>query len=304
LGKKEDEAEKYAEGLVAPFRDKHGEFLKGQAFWNKQAELKAGVFAASNSMLLGNGNLFAGAISDSGMTGKVSSGVNTSKNNQYDEKTGKKFDAGVEGNINKNIDGATAAERARYAMNPKKWVEGIAAKGHDAGVEALQRVGLDKNEAEEAYSTLASPTVGVTGAVAIAEVMGRISGKGSIVGKTIKGTANAGARLFGRDEPFPKSPNGTISKAEKSNDPQSNSEINNKGQHNDSFYSNLSNSTTNKELLQEVGKKQANLDKQLDNGKISDNEWIDKTMQLDDLKDDISKGEIFIPAIDTHYRGD
>ncbi len=127
--------------------------------------------------------------------------------------------------------------------------------------------------------------------------MGRISGKGSIVGKTVSGAISTYNKLSGKatDSVSDKS----YSKSTNPDNPKPNSEINNKGQHSDSFYSNLSNSTTNKELLQEVGNKQTNLDKQLDNGKISEKEWIDKTMQLDDLKDDISKGEIFIPAIDT-----
>jgi len=80
LGKSDDEANAIADEAVKPFLDKDGHALKGQDFWNKQAELKSGVFSGSNSMLLGGGKMFSGALGpDGSVTGKISSGVAFSK---------------------------------------------------------------------------------------------------------------------------------------------------------------------------------------------------------------------------------
>ena len=163
--------------------------------------------------------------------------------NHYNEKAGKKFDAGVEGNIQKNIKGAGAGERARYAMNPEKWVEGIAARGHDAGVQALQKLGFDKKEAEDMYSEIATPTAGVAGSIAIAEITSRIRGNGSYVGRVYTGVKDY---LSGKNlEPDKQS----VDSTENSNNPQPDSEVNNKGQHDDSFNKDITNdSTTEKKV--------------------------------------------------------
>ena len=160
----------------------------------------------------------------------------------YNEKAGKKFDAGVEGNIQKNIKGAEAAERARYAMNPEKWVEGIAAKGHDAGVQALQKLGFDKKEAEDMYSEIAAPTAGVAGSIAIAEITSRIRGNGSYVGRVWGALPN----------PFDKAGKNPESPTSNSNNPQPDSEVNNKGQHNDSLNKDLPNDTTTEKKSIEI----------------------------------------------------
>jgi len=71
-----------AHKAVAPFLDENGDALKGQAFWNKQAELSAGVFMGHNSMLLGDGQIFSGAMTPGGgITGTLSSGVSSRENN-------------------------------------------------------------------------------------------------------------------------------------------------------------------------------------------------------------------------------
>jgi len=87
----------------------------------------------------------------------------------------------------------------------------------------------------------------------------RIAGKGSLVGKTVKATANAGAGLFGAEKPFPSTPHDTIKKTTNTNNSQPNSKVNNKGQHGNTSSSNINNYT------KEWGNSKAAMEKEMDN---------------------------------------
>ena len=197
--------------------DANGKVNEG-AFIKAKAMLSANNMMSSNSMGIG-GSVVSGSIGGTGVESTV-------KVDGQDVVTqGKKFDAGIWGLIEENLDGARAAERAQFAMNPKKWVEGIASKGHDAGVGALELMGFDKEEAESMYETIAAPAVGVAGATAIAEVASRIAGKGSLVGKTYTGTKDY---LSGQNS---KSNQQSVDTASNSNNSQTDSKVNNESQH-------------------------------------------------------------------------
>ena len=90
-------------------------------------------------------------------------------------------------------------------------------------------MGFSKEEAEEMYSTIASPTMGVVGATALAEIAGRIAGKGSIVGKTYSGAKD----LFsGKDTDADKQ---TVNSTNESDKTKTNGEKSDKTKHNYSF---------------------------------------------------------------------
>ncbi|MBW6487557.1 conjugal transfer protein TraG N-terminal domain-containing protein [Sulfurimonas sp.] len=218
-----------ANKTMAPFLDAKGNILTGQDFWNKQAELKAGSFSASNSMLFGGGHVFSGGLSQDGeLSGTLSSGFSGKFDDQIKASTGKKLDAGWKGeHLQEDLKGAAASEAAEFAMSPKEWVKGIAAKGHNKGVEALQAIGFDEKEAEELYNTIASPGVGVAGAVAIAEATSRISGRGSFVGKMWDALPN----------PLNKTNRNPENPTSHSNDSSPDSKVNNKSNHDKSFNS-------------------------------------------------------------------
>jgi hypothetical protein len=192
---------------------------KGNYKVNPENFLQARAYLNANNMMSHNalaaaGEIAAGAIGKDGATVHVDS--------QDSAKGGKKFDGGVEGEIHGDLQGAKAAEAARFAMNPKKWVEGLAAKGERAFVDTLSRMGMSEEEAQDMYRNIASPAAGIADGVAIAEVASRIAGKGSFVGNMWNALPN----------PFHKTDTDSPSPTNNSNQSSANSGINNNGQHN------------------------------------------------------------------------
>ena len=128
-----------AHKAVAPFLDENGDALKGQAFWNKQAELSAGVFMGHNSMLLGDGQIFSGAMTPGGgITGTLSSGVSSREDNSNTSIAGSKqtfmnnvkdiqntnplaniAEKRFHGDMTKAAEWMKTAEGAKWAMDPR-----------------------------------------------------------------------------------------------------------------------------------------------------------------------------------------
>jgi len=86
--KLEDFASKNADAAVEPFVG-----LSGGEFFRKQAELKAGSFMASNSMVLANGHIFSGAMgANGGVSGSIKGGMSSTvdkSSNYTDQKVTK-----------------------------------------------------------------------------------------------------------------------------------------------------------------------------------------------------------------------
>ncbi|RXJ94681.1 hypothetical protein CRU94_07900 [Arcobacter sp. AHV-9/2010] len=89
-----DKAKEHAESRIAPFmKDDKVNYnsdgsvntdnaLTGIDFWNKNAELKAGSFSGSNSIMLGGGSIFSGGLGQDGeVTGTVNRGLASKTDN-------------------------------------------------------------------------------------------------------------------------------------------------------------------------------------------------------------------------------
>jgi len=61
--------------VMKPYLNKDGSVKTGLDFWQTQAELKAGSFMSSNSMVMGGGAIFSGAFTNGGVSGSLKSGM-------------------------------------------------------------------------------------------------------------------------------------------------------------------------------------------------------------------------------------
>lgn len=107
-GKSKQEASEIAAKTVAPFIN--GEVqtngdgslntnnaLTGLDFWNKNAELKAGSFSGSNSIMLGGGSIFSGGLGQDGeVTGTVNRGLASKTDNSIKNDSSVKISEGTE----------------------------------------------------------------------------------------------------------------------------------------------------------------------------------------------------------------
>ncbi|OCL91284.1 hypothetical protein [Aliarcobacter thereius] len=84
--------------------------LEGLDFWNKNAELKAGSFSGSNSIVLGGGATFSGSLGQDGeVHGNISGGLSSKTNNSISndssksKKTGEYLETGIEMQVAEEI---------------------------------------------------------------------------------------------------------------------------------------------------------------------------------------------------------
>ncbi|MFA7083910.1 MAG: conjugal transfer protein TraG N-terminal domain-containing protein [Arcobacteraceae bacterium] len=66
--------------MLSPYKNDDGSYKQGQDFWDAMAAQKAGVFNGHNSIMMGDGTMFSGGFAkDGGITGKLSSGISSTR---------------------------------------------------------------------------------------------------------------------------------------------------------------------------------------------------------------------------------
>ena len=160
-----EKANAEADATVAPYVGADGKALTGQEFWNKQAELKAGSFSGSNSMLFGDGKVFSGGLSSDGaVTGTLSSGLS----GKHDETTNHSQGYKVTTNSYEpeSVKAREALDYMEHATNPIKAAQKLIANAGDEGAELnqfLQDNGYDTgltNDQASNYTAIGAEVVG------------------------------------------------------------------------------------------------------------------------------------------------
>lgn len=174
-----------AHDTVKPYLDNNGDALQGQDFWNKQASLQAGVFMGHNSMLLGDGQIFSGAMTpDGGITGTLSSGVSGVENNSHNYNSGTMVTSGRKettwNNVKEFLNSTPIATIADTMFDGDKEKAANFVKKFDAAKFGLSPT----NQAALATATLAEGLEQATGMSPEAALILAGTGGGGIAGLT------------------------------------------------------------------------------------------------------------------------
>ncbi|MEN5386524.1 hypothetical protein ABE179_01140 [Aliarcobacter skirrowii] len=171
-----DKAKEYAESRIAPFMNdgkvnynsdgsvNTDNALTGIDFWNKNAELKAGSFSGSNSIMLGGGAMFSGGLGQNGeVTGSLSSGFSSKWDNSTNGIDGYKITQNV-GNPT-TAAGQFAKELLEKGLKPKEALIAASVRGKEELSKYLQEQGIEEGTAE-AWAT------GIVGSAGLAAFIG------------------------------------------------------------------------------------------------------------------------------------
>lgn len=155
-----DKAKEHAESRIAPFMsdgkvnyNEDGKVntdnaLKGIDFWNKNAELKAGSFSGSNSIMLGGGAMFSGGLGQNGeVTGELSSGFRSKMDNTTSIKSG--VDIGLNTGNAQTVSEQKAREGAAMMTDVKKWPELLAGHYQSIIKGMMTSMGVSEEKAQE-----------------------------------------------------------------------------------------------------------------------------------------------------------